>query len=276
MKIITVLSLLIICIAIALTAGCASSSGGSATATTLPVTTAPVIAQATVNTTSTVMAVTTENISISNETRQKYIEDVTFLKYLDSSGVTANINIIEVSSNNGACDTKLAAELNEKLVQGPKPGSEKLLQYRKTLMDAFGGIDGASNDLSKFKDKIADARNILNEYAADVQALTGAPVATPGPVDAEIVLSKSSDGSNILKITNKMRDEHNFKVEYEGYNGQIKTSNLEVTTPTLLPGESGSVTLHCSGCTGITITDYQAQNTTTLLWEDINIKQVDQ
>jgi len=252
----------LVCIAVILAVGCTSQTAPPApvptAATPAPTTVAPV-QTATPEATST----------LSQEVKNDLKEDGAFLNFLTSDGILSGIDLLQMSANNGICDMTLARNLNKKLIEGPKPGSQNLLKYRSLVMTALGDINGKSNDLSRFKDNIAVADKAYNDYSNDLYVLGVISPPQVKTIDIETEIIKTSTG-NAMRILNKMKDEHSFTVSYDIYNGQIKTENRQVSTPTLKSGEIGQVGLFCPGsCTGITVTKVETRNKTSYNMEEV-------
>ena len=215
----------------------------------------------------------TTTTKISEESLKIITDDGKFLNYYTSEGIGSDITALRMSSKGGVCDQALAVNINKKLVASPKPGSTTLQKYRTMLMNAMGAVDGQSSDYSRLEDHLNEASKVFVQYNQEVDTMLG--VSTPSAtIGAEYSIIKSSTGNNILNIKNKMNDQRRFILTYDTYNGAIKTSNNQVSTATLNPGETGQVSLYCSACTGISLTGMVALNQTSMTNEQVTFVEV--
>jgi len=241
---------IVLLVAILITAGCV----GGNKETVVTITPTPNIVYVTVIVTPTqtltdkVTPVATSTIS-DNE-----MWDKKFLDYMEKNGVDTKIRLLRQTPN-----INTAKELNKILVDGPTPASPKLKQYRSVLMDALGNIDELHQSFYG-ANGIDEAKKLYAEYVADSNGM--APTTTS--FDVDIVPSYGG-----IQITSLMKGEHNFTVKYDVYNGQIKTSNQERSTPKLFTGETAQVILDCYDCTNTIFRGIQTYNETSMKMENV-------
>jgi hypothetical protein len=185
--------------------------------------------------------------------------DQKFLDYMEKNGMYTKIKLLRQTPN-----YYTAKDLNKILVDGPIPASPKLKEYRSVLMDALGTVDDEHRSYSRVEG-IDEANKIYDEYIADLNVGKGIPAITSFDVDV-ISLGRGAG----VQITSLMEGEHNFSVKYDVYNGQIKTGNLEHSTPKLFTGEIAQVFFDCYyDCTNTIFRDIQTFNETSMKMESV-------